>query len=323
MRAIYLLLAISVTVSPSAFGQDNVIRVSPDEAAAHLLRAASAVNSPMASMGGIQGNVILHILIDSSGATSFLRLARGHPLLVQPAIDTVKKWKYQPFEVGGRPSTVVTLAVVRFGNPVNHDAEDQAEVQWQHRFWLAQEAAESALGHSDFANAALQLRSAVDLLAPSNGPLHPLERWTFLMTRGQLYNVQQKYEEAEQSYKEAFGLHYGGNDGPEAAATLSELAKISLKKKLFDVAREQMENSVSIFQKNFKRLRGDDSHARTLYGRGVADQSWMLARLALERRDSKDAAKRCRAVLDFAQYLDPPEHDEAMVTCGRQTETLK
>jgi hypothetical protein len=125
----------------AALGQTTPKRISPDEAAKHLVSRPSPEYPPLAAQARIQGNIILHVTIDESGAASVSRYVTGHPMLAPSAIS-VNKWKYRPFEVDGKPATVVTLVMVTFGKPANHDAEDRAEMSFQDNFWTAEEAAQ-------------------------------------------------------------------------------------------------------------------------------------------------------------------------------------
>jgi TonB family protein len=68
----------------------------------------------MAKIAHIQGDVVLHILIDRQGHVAKVKQKSGHPILIQAAIDAVNKWDYQPFLLNGQPTDVETLVTVRF-----------------------------------------------------------------------------------------------------------------------------------------------------------------------------------------------------------------
>ena len=48
------------------------------------------------------------------GTVSEIRVISGHPLLVQAAIDCVKKWQYEPTLLNGVPVPVILTAKVTF-----------------------------------------------------------------------------------------------------------------------------------------------------------------------------------------------------------------
>ena len=68
----------------------------------------------MAEIAHIQGDVVLHILIDKEGHVAKVRQMSGHPILIQAAKDAVSNWDYQPFLLNGQPVEVETSVVVKF-----------------------------------------------------------------------------------------------------------------------------------------------------------------------------------------------------------------
>jgi TonB family protein len=313
MRPILAVLALAL----AAFGQTMPKRIPPDEAAKHLVKKASATYPPMAEVARIQGNIILEVSIDESGAASVRRLVTGHPMLAPAAIESVNRWKYQPFEVDGKPATVVTLVMVTFGNPANHDAEDRAEMFFQDNFWTAEEAAQAALGTGDYTGTELQLNKERDVLAPvSDGRRHESERWQWMTSMGRLAMAQKKDDEAEQYYKKALELRQNGDkNAPEMAATLAALGRLYAEEKRYDLARDHATRSVAIYQKNLKRVGSSQPGAREVYGRAIAYQSWMLSKIALQQNDHIEAGKQCRTVLDFQTFLGTADHDSFVSAC--------
>jgi len=316
MRHIVLLLMLTF----AAFGQTTPTRVPPDEAAKHLIKKPAPNYPQLAEAAHIQGNVIIEISIDESGSASARRLVSGHPLLAPSAIENIGRWKYQPFDVNGKPAPVITLAMVNFGNPgASHNAEDHAEVLFQHDFWTAEESAQGSLGKAEYAQAEQQLTKAQDVLSlVTNGPRHMPERWQWTIAMGQLRAGQQKYGDAEQYFKTALTLRETDDkDSPEAARTLAYLGNLYAEEKQYFLARENATHSVTIFQKNFKKVGSGNTSARQSYGRAIAYQSWMLSTLALQQNNKMEAAKQCRVVLDFQSFLSANDHDSFLATCQR------
>src|SRR6266699_3306694 len=83
-------------------------------AAARLLAQPQPVYPPLARQARIQGNVVLHAIIDKDGRVGELQVISGHPLLVQSALDAVKNWRYQPTQLNGEPVEVDTTITVSF-----------------------------------------------------------------------------------------------------------------------------------------------------------------------------------------------------------------
>lgn len=88
--------------------------IQPSQAEKMLAHRVEATYPQMARIAHIQGNVILHVLIDKQGHVANLKAMMGHPILVQAALDAVRQWEYQPFQLNGEPAEVETAVVVKF-----------------------------------------------------------------------------------------------------------------------------------------------------------------------------------------------------------------
>jgi TonB family protein len=69
---------------------------------------------PEAKAARIQGVVELQAVIGMDGTVQNLTVVKGHPLLVQAALDAVKQWVYKPTLLNGAPVQVQTLIDVNF-----------------------------------------------------------------------------------------------------------------------------------------------------------------------------------------------------------------
>jgi TonB family protein len=79
-----------------------------------LLSQVQPVYPTLARQARIEGSVVLHAIIGKDGTVKELQVISGHPLLVQPALDAVRKWRYQPTELNGEPVEVDTTIAVTF-----------------------------------------------------------------------------------------------------------------------------------------------------------------------------------------------------------------
>src|SRR5579871_464825 len=101
--------------------------LSPDSVQALLLKKVPPSYPPLARQAGIQGTVILQIVINKAGDVRDVQLYSGHPLLAPAAIDAVKQWKYQPYTKDGEAIKVMTKVRVNFaleGGPPNSTVGD-------------------------------------------------------------------------------------------------------------------------------------------------------------------------------------------------------
>ncbi len=99
------------------------------------------------------------------------------------------------------------------------------------------------------------------------------------------------------------------------AATLADFGGLYAEEKRYDLARDHANRSITIYQKNLKRVGSSNAGAREVYGRAIAYQSWMLSRIALQQNDHIEAGKECRRVLDFQTFLGTADHDSFVSAC--------
>jgi TonB family protein len=90
------------------------VRVARDVQKAKLLQHPEPVYPPLALQARISGVVRLNAIIGKDGTVEKLTLVSGHPVLVQPALDAVKQWVYQPTLLNGQAVEVATQIEVNF-----------------------------------------------------------------------------------------------------------------------------------------------------------------------------------------------------------------
>jgi periplasmic protein TonB len=69
---------------------------------------------PMAIAMRLEGTVVLQAVISKSGAIENLRVVSGPAMLQQAALDSVKQWRYRPYELNRLPVEVETTINVVF-----------------------------------------------------------------------------------------------------------------------------------------------------------------------------------------------------------------
>ena len=75
----------------------------------------------------IQGVVVLEVVVSSRGEVSDVRTVSGHPLLQAAAVDAVRKWRYKPMILNGRPVPVRGTVTVRFQLATAEEPQGQAD----------------------------------------------------------------------------------------------------------------------------------------------------------------------------------------------------
>jgi protein TonB len=99
---------------PPKVSRPAPIRVGGQVIAAKLIYQLKPEYPPMAKMARIQGAVLLEAIIAKDGTIQSLEVLRGHPLLVNAALEAVKRWRYQPTLLNGEPVEVLTEISVNF-----------------------------------------------------------------------------------------------------------------------------------------------------------------------------------------------------------------
>jgi protein TonB len=106
--------AVAAPPPPPAAPKQTRIKLGGQVVAAKLVAQPQPVYPPLARQARIQGNVVLHAIIDKDGRVGELQVISGHPLLVQSALEAVKNWRYQPTQLNGDPVEVDTTITVSF-----------------------------------------------------------------------------------------------------------------------------------------------------------------------------------------------------------------
>ena len=90
------------------------VRVGGSLQHAILIRQVRPRYPPLALQARIQGTVILEAIIGQQGSVKNLRVIGGHPLLIERALEAVRRWRYKPTLLNGVPVEVITRITVRF-----------------------------------------------------------------------------------------------------------------------------------------------------------------------------------------------------------------
>jgi len=88
--------------------------VPPERAEDQLTHRVEAQYPRMLEGARLQGNAVLHVLIDKQGHVADIKKESGHPVLAQAAMDAVKQWQYHPFQLNGAAAEVETPVVIKF-----------------------------------------------------------------------------------------------------------------------------------------------------------------------------------------------------------------
>lgn len=90
------------------------LEVSSGVMAANLISAPMPEYPALARMAHVQGQVILQAVISAGGSVSATRVLSGPRLLRGAAVDAVRRWRYRPYLIEGRPVDVSTIVTLTF-----------------------------------------------------------------------------------------------------------------------------------------------------------------------------------------------------------------
>jgi TonB family protein len=98
----------------------------------HLLQSPEPTYPAIAQAARIQGDVAIAIVIDPAGQVALEKVVSGPPMLLQAALDAVKKWKFTPFKVNDVAIQVSTTLTIPFhldkaGNGATPAQEKEAQ----------------------------------------------------------------------------------------------------------------------------------------------------------------------------------------------------
>jgi protein TonB len=93
------------------------VHLSETAAAGDLLKKVNPIYPPNAKRAGIEGDVLLRILIGTDGRVTVLDVVSGNQMLRDAARQAVLQWGYETYDRNGQISEVVTLARVQFRLP--------------------------------------------------------------------------------------------------------------------------------------------------------------------------------------------------------------
>jgi TonB family protein len=89
-------------------------RVDTETASALVVQKAPIDYPVVARDAGIQGTVVLKVVTNYSGDVQEVTVVSGDPALAQAAVESVKHWKYKPYQLEGLPAEMETLVSINF-----------------------------------------------------------------------------------------------------------------------------------------------------------------------------------------------------------------
>ena len=104
-------------VPPLASGKqknDDGIRLHCKLLDAHATKIVRPTYPELASETHVEGRVSLACIIGRDGSVLKIEVKKGHPLLIQAAIDAVAQWKFKPLVLNGQTVEMDTTVNIDF-----------------------------------------------------------------------------------------------------------------------------------------------------------------------------------------------------------------
>jgi len=122
MRVRFFLLFVLGTVLLTAQEQKHVPTCCEPESAKlsqaqtkALVKKTEPINAPCcADMLRINGTIVLEISVGPGGDVSCVQMVSNHPLIIGVAIDSLKRWKFQPYSSKGTQRSFCGQVALRF-----------------------------------------------------------------------------------------------------------------------------------------------------------------------------------------------------------------
>lgn len=92
----------------------GAVRISSAVIQGLLIKKAPLEYPEEARAMGLQGAVVLHVLIAKDGHPQEVAVVSGPSILQKPALASVKQWRWHPYLLNGEPVVVDTTIIVNF-----------------------------------------------------------------------------------------------------------------------------------------------------------------------------------------------------------------
>jgi TonB family protein len=297
----------------------DLLTIPADQARENLTTFVQPEYPPLAKAAHIAGIVRASFKVDETGSVMDLKLISGHPMLAAAALDAIRKWKYKPFVINGKPSAVRTEAQVSIPENITQ-LEIDKERKFQNDYWENERAGRAALDKGDLTTAEAKLSLAA-AAAKERGDDKWMELADVMTMLGDVKERQKEYSTAEDLLKESLAIHrkHQRQDEAEVAGAEFNLAALYVQMQRFSEAEPLLMDAAKIWE-----LRISDTpmpEAKADYGKHLALTYTGAARIAAESNRPADAKSRCQKAVSFAEQW--PDQNTAAIksACSSLTET--
>ena len=104
-------------VNPQPIFPFVAVPVSQGVTGGRLIHKIEPIYPSEARLQRVEGAVVLDVLVGEDGNVHAVQVTNGQPLLAKAAANAVKQWRYQPFQLNGRPVAMHNQITIQFKLP--------------------------------------------------------------------------------------------------------------------------------------------------------------------------------------------------------------
>lgn len=323
LRAFLVLLVASiVSVAPAIMAQsrnaqDQETRpnINPEKTKENLVTFVQPDYPPLAKAAHIARIVRASIEIDEDGDVRNVRLISGHPMLAPAALDAIRKWKYRPFDIDGKPTAVRTEVQVSIPEKIDQ-ADVDKERKFQETYWPNERAGRGAIKNRDFSTAEAKLLIA-KVAAEERGESKWLELADVLSMLGTVRVQQGRFDEAEVFYKDSLAIHekHQRPDEAEVAGVQEQLGLLYIRSGQPAKAEPVLQESVHSYEARIDQVSMPEAKAG--YGQSLALGYFGLSQIARADGRLQEFHDRCDRALSYAEkWSSASEKNVIVANCA-------
>ena len=95
-------------------GSEGELRIAEGQARKAALEKPSPAYPLIARQLKVSGTVQVEASVDEQGSVESVKIVTGNAILTKPVVEAVKKWRFIPFEAGGKPSKAIATLNFEF-----------------------------------------------------------------------------------------------------------------------------------------------------------------------------------------------------------------
>jgi protein TonB len=103
-------------ISPPApdIKPEGPVRVGGEVKAPHLIFSTPPIYPLVAKQASVEGDVVVQTTIDVNGNVASMQVVSGPEMLRQAALDSLRRWRYEPSKMNGQPIATQMEVTIRF-----------------------------------------------------------------------------------------------------------------------------------------------------------------------------------------------------------------